>query len=606
MRLSAAVFQFRCVIGILALAAVPVLAQDTSGKIVGTVSDPSGGVVAGAKVTVTNTGTQIARQTVTDKQGYYQVLELPIGRYEVAAESVGFSRMLVAAKNPLEINQTLRIDLTLAVGAVKDVVTVEGGASAVETENSTIGATVSGNAIFELPLNGRNTLDLLATQTGVTPKNTDAPRQAGGYSIGGGRSDSVTYLLDGGLDNHLINNDIVINPNPDAVAEFRVLQSNYAAEYGRSGGGIVSMVIKSGTNGVHGTAFDYLRNEDLDANTFFNNEQGIGRQILKRNQYGGTVGGPIYVPHVVDGRNKLFFFFSYEGQKQNANTQSGKITTFTPLEAQGNFSQSVNGGPDPTVASFLQGNPWFQSSPTLAGEAIIDPTRISKVALNYFKNGLLPTSAAGYVFPQAAARNNHAEYLGKVDYNLGLSDTLSATFAAQDSPNVIPFSGSSGATTVNGFPISTDIAAYMGNVGYTHSFSPATINVARFTAQRNNTKQNYPIGTQPGPSQLGIGITPDLVDGNTIVNLIGSGLFAGYNPFGPANIVDNTFTFTDDFSWTRGSHLLKAGFLFSSYRDAMIYGYYLNGEFDFYGPGTSIGSTNDLADFLMGLPDDFQ
>ena len=106
---------------------------------------------------------------------------------------------------------------------------------------------------------------------------------------------------------------------------------------------------------------------------------------------------------------------------------------------------------------------------------------------------------------------------------------------------------------MNGFPVSDDVAAYFGNVGYTHSFSPAIINVARFTAQRNNTKQNYPIGTLPGPSQLGIGITPDLVDGPTIINLEGSGLFAGYNPFGPANIVDNTLTFTDDFSWTRGA-----------------------------------------------------
>ena len=606
MRLSAAASKFRYVISILVLAMYPAVAQDTSGKIVGIVSDSSGGVVAGAKVTVTNTGTQIARQTSTDKLGYYQVLELPIGRYEVAAEATGFSRTVVAAKNSLEINQSLRIDITLTVGAVKDVVTVEGGASAVETENSTIGATVSGVAISELPLNGRNTLDLLATQTGVTPKDSDASRQAGSYSIGGGRSDSVTYLLDGGNDNHLINNDIVINPNPDAVAEFRVLQSNYAAEYGRGGGGIVSIVIKSGTNTVHGTAFDYLRNEDLDANTFFNNEQGVPRQVLKRNQYGGTVGGPIYVPHVVDGRNKLFFFFAYEGQKQNANSQAGKITTFTPLEAQGNFSQSVNGGPDPAVASFLQANPYFQPSPTLAGDAIIDPTRISTVALNYFKNGLLPTAAAGYVFPEAAAISNHSEYMGKLDYNIGSRDTLSATFAAQDSPNTVPFSGSSGATTVNGFPISDDTAAYMGNVGYTHSFSPSTINVARFTAQRNNTKQNYPIGSQPGPSQLGINITPDLVDGPTNINLEGSGQFAGFNPFGPANIVDNTFTFTDDFSWTRASHSLKFGFLFSAYRDAMIYGYYLNGEFDFYGPSTLVGSGNDLADFLMGLPDDFQ
>ncbi len=599
-------FKFRYTVCILALALCPAFAQDTTGRIVGIVSDPSGAVVSGATVTVTNTGTGVSRRTSTDKQGYYQVLELPIGPYEVAAEATGFSRMVVAAKNSLEINQTLRVDIMLQVGAVKDVVTVEGGASAVETENSTVGATVSGVAISELPLNGRNTLDLLATQTGVTPKNNDAPRQAGSYSVGGGRSDSVTYLLDGGLDNHLINNDIVINPNPDAVGEFRVLQSNYAAEYGRSGGGIVSIVIKSGTNAVHGTAFDYLRNEDLDANTFFNNEQGIARQILKRNQYGFTVGGPIWLPRLVDGRNKLFFFFSYEGQKQNENSQSGKITTFTPLEAQGNFSQAVNGGPDPLVASFLLANPWFEPSPTLASQAIIDPSRISQVALNYFKDGLLPTSPTGFLFPQAAALTNHSEYLGKLDYNIGMRDTLTATFAAQDNPSTVPFSGSSGATTVSGFPISDEIAAYMGNVGYTHSFSPATINVARFTAQRNNTKQNYPIGTQPGPANLGIGITPDLVDGSTIVNLEGSGLFAGYNPFGPANIVDNTLTFTDDFSWTRGSHLLKTGFLFSSYRDAMLYGYYLNGEFDFYGPGTGIGSGNDLADFLMGLPDDFQ
>src|SRR5208283_1307948 len=274
--------------------------------------------------------------------------------------------------------------------------------------------TVDGNAIYELPLNGRNTLDLLATQPGATAKNSDASRQAGSYSIGGMRSDSVTYLLDGGNNNHLINSDVVINPNPDAVAEFRVLESNYSAEYGRNGGGIVSVVTKSGTNSLHGTAFDYLRNEDFDANTFFNNEQGIARQVLKRNQYGGTIGGPIMLPHVVDGRNKLFFFFSYEGQKQTANAASGKVTTFTALEAQGNFSQSAGGGPDPAVVSFLENNSYFQSNPTLAAEGIIDPTKISSVAQDYFKNNLIPVSSAGYVFPEASAKANHNEYLGKL------------------------------------------------------------------------------------------------------------------------------------------------------------------------------------------------
>jgi len=426
-------------------------AQDATGKIAGTVFDATGAVVAGAKVTVTHTGTRIAHQAITHEDGTYAVAPLPIGRYEVAAESTGFSRTVVSGKNPLEINQTLRIDVTLEVGNVKDTVTVEGGVSAVETENATVGSTVDGNAIYELPLNGRNTLDLLATQPGATPKNTDAPRQAGGYSIGGMRSDSVTYLLDGGNNNHLINNDVVINPNPDAVAEFRVLESNYSAEYGRNGGGVVSVVTKSGTNSVHATAFDYIRNEDFDANTFFNNQQGIARQILKRNQYGATLGGPIVLPHVIDGRNKLFFFFSYEGQKQSSNAASGKVTTYTPLEAQGNFSQSVNGGPDPAVVSFLQANPYFQPNPTLATQGIIAPTSISPVALNYFKQNLIPTAATGYVFPEATAQANHSEYMGKIDYSISSRDMLSMTLAEQDTPSTVPYSGSSGATTVSGF-----------------------------------------------------------------------------------------------------------------------------------------------------------
>jgi hypothetical protein len=581
-------------------------AQNATGKIAGNVIDPTGAVIAGAKVTVTNVATQISKQTATDKDGFYQVSELPIGVYSVAAEAPGFAHVVVQAKNSLEINQTLRVDVQLEVGNVKDTITIEAAASAVETENSTMGATVDGTMVYELPLNGRNTLDLLSTEAGATAKNSDASRQAGSYSIGGMRSDSVTYLLDGGNNNHLINNDVVINPNPDAVAEFRVLESNYSAEYGRNGGGVVSVVTKSGTNTVHGTAFDYLRNEDLDANTFFNNEQGIARQVLKRNQYGGTIGGPVVIPHIVNGRNKLFFFFSYEGQKQNANSASGKVTTFTPLEEQGNFSQSSNGAPDPSVAAFLESNPYFQGNPTLAAKGIIDPSRISPVALNYFKNGLIPVSSAGYVFPESTAQTNHNEYLGKLDWSMGTRDTFSATMAAQDSPSTVPYSGAAGATTVSGFPVSDDVEAYFANLTYTHTFTPTLLNVARLTGQRNNNFQNFPIGTKPGPSQLGIGITPDLVDGPTNIDLLGSGMFAGYNPFGPANIVDNTVTGTDDLSWTRGKHSFKAGIYYSSYRDAMLYGYYLNGEFDFYGPGTGIGSGNDRADFLMGLPDDFQ
>lgn len=196
-------------------------AQDATGKIAGNITDASGAVVPGATVVVTNLGTKISKQTMTDSQGFYQVLQLPIGPYEVSAEATGFNKAVSRPKSPLEINQTLRVDLILEVGAASVQVTVEGRANNVETGSSIVGGVVSGEAIYELPLNGRDTLDLLATQPGVTQTNPDNTA-TGNYSIGGGRTDSITYLLDGGLNNDLLDNSVVVDPNPDAIAEFRV------------------------------------------------------------------------------------------------------------------------------------------------------------------------------------------------------------------------------------------------------------------------------------------------------------------------------------------------------------------------------------------------
>ena len=376
------------------LVPVGLLAQDATGKIAGVVTDASGAVVTTAKVVVTNVETNLSKETKTDAAGFYQVPLLPIGRYKVTATANGFDKVTVAAQTPLEINQTLRIDVQLPIGQVTNTVIVESTASLVETENATVGATVSGVAINELPLNGRNTLDLLKTQPGVTPTNPDSGA-AGSYSIGGQRTDSVTYLLDGGNNNSLLGNAVVANPNPDAVGEFRVLESNYSAEYGRNAGGIVSVVTKSGTNSLHGSAYDYVRNTDFDANSFFNNEQGLPVSVLKRNQFGVTVGGPVVVPKVVNGRNKLFFFFSYEGQRQTSlDTSPGKVVTYTPQEAQGNFSQAFPGQTNP-VATFLMNNSYYQPNPDLAAQGIIDPTRIDPVAKAYFANNLIPTSPSG-------------------------------------------------------------------------------------------------------------------------------------------------------------------------------------------------------------------
>jgi hypothetical protein len=572
-------------------------AQDATGKIVGNVTDPTGAAVQGAKVTVTNLETNIEHSTTSDNTGYYQVLQLPIGRYRVVVSASGFQQTTIQAQTPLEINSTLRVDARLEVGKLSDTITVESTSSLVETSIATVGATVTGEAIYEMPLNGRNTLDLLKTLPGVTATNPDSGA-SGNYSIGGQRTDSITFLLDGGNNTDLLSNNVVANPNPDAVAEFRVLESNYNAEYGRNAGGIVSVVTKSGSNQFHGTAFDYIRNNDFNANSFFNNEQGLPVPILKRNQFGGTVGGPIR-------KNKLFFFFSYEGQRQIAlDNSNGKVNTYTPAEANGDFSQS---GGQSLVAAFLQKNPQYQANPTLAAQGIIDPNKIDPVAKTYFAKGLIPTSPSGFIFPSAGANANFDEYLGKLDYNITDRDILTATFYSQDYPKLRPFGGGTGIpfTNVSGYPVTYEDTTSFGSVAYTHTFSPTIVNEARFTAQRLNHLQAIPAATLPKASDLGINVTSDQPTGPPIIGLLGSNTAIGFSPQGPTREVDNTYAFFDNVSWTKGKHNMKFGFYFSPYQNNTVYDFYVNGEFFFYGPFTGVGSGVDLADFLLGLPDEY-
>jgi hypothetical protein len=575
------------------------LAQDATGTVAGVITDPSGAIVEQAKVTVTNVGTASAQPTATDKNGFYQVQHLPIGTYQVSVEASGFSK---ATSSPasLDINQTLRVDLKLQVGRVSDVVNVESQASTVETENSVVGGTVTGNAIFELPLNGRNTLDLLATQPGVTLTNPDNTGQ-GNYSIGGGRTDSVTYLLDGGLNNDLLSNGVVVNPNPDAVAEFRVIESTYGAEYGRNAGGIVSIVTKSGTNDLHGTIYDYARNDFFDANDFFFNQQDQPRAILKRQQYGLTFGGPIVIPHVVNGRNKLFFFFSYQGQKQTAVVTAGEVQTYTPAEANGDFSQAVNGAPDPNVVAFLQQNPEYQANPQLASLGIIDPSKIDPVAQAYFKNGLIPTSPSGFLFPTASAIDNADEYLGKIDFMASSRDTISGTFTAHDEKTTDPFSSAN----VPGYNAASFVQTYSGNITYTHTFTPSLFNELRVTAVRSTPTNRVPTSTLSSPAALGIQITPDLTTGPTLLSFYQSGLSIGFSPNGPTSYANTIYSYYDNLSWIRGRHNLKGGFFFSPYQNNTNYSFYVDGDFSFFGPSTAVGSGTDLADFLFGLPDNY-
>ena len=571
--------------------------QDTSGKITGVVTDASGGVISNAAVIVTSIATNKTYNADTNAAGVYQVVQLPIGLYSVTVKAAGFQQTTIQSKTALQINETLRIDVKLDIGRVSGEVTVESNASTVETENATVGATVTGKAIFELPLNGRDTLDLLKTQPGVSAGNPDSTAM-GGYSIGGMRTDSVTYLLDGGLNNNLLDNGSVADPNPDAVAEFRVLENNYGAEYGRSAGGIVSVVTKSGTNRFHGTGYDYLRNNFFDANSFFNNQQSLPVPVLKRNQFGGTIGGPIK-------KDKLFFFFSYEGQRQSQfDTSPGKVNAFTPAEVNGDFSQSPGAG---LVAQFLGNNPYYQADPVLASQGIIDPTKIDPVAKAFFANNLLPVSSAGYVFPQANSTNNFNEYLGKFDYNISSKDSLSGTFTAFDNPILYPFGPSPNPPyNVAGAPVSFTKTTYFGSVIWLHTFTPALLNEFRATAQRLENDQAVPAAKLPNAVQLGMNLPSDDPTGPPQLFFFGSNITTGPDHQGPTRERNNTYVVSDNLSWTKGAHNWKFGFFFSPYQNNTTYDFIVNGLFNFYGPSTFVGSQYDLADFLMGNPDEYQ
>jgi outer membrane receptor protein involved in Fe transport len=576
------------------LAAPAAWGQAATGRAFGTVTDQQHAAVPGASVTVTNEATQVSKRTTTNNEGYFEVLDLPIGTYAVTVEHEGFTRYLMTG-NKLLINESLKFEITLKVGMTTQTVTVESQATQVETQNPTIGQSVTSRPIVDLPLNGRNVLDLALLQPGVTATDPDNAG-AGNVNIAGGRSDSVTYLLDGGMNNEIVGNGVVYNPNPDTIQEFRILSSNYTAEYGRNGGGIISVVTKSGTNAPHGSAFDYARNTDFDANAYFNKLEDLPVNDLKRHQFGGTLGGPITIPHLVHGKDRLFFFFGYQGQRQTSSSVESEISTFTPAELAGNFSQAVNGGPDPNVAAFLQANPYFATPSGNAAQAIIDPTKINSVSAAYIKLGLIPTSPTGLISTAQTGTNNANELTGKVDLVVTQKDKIAVTIGGSRNPTLTPYVHSD----VPGFPELGSNNNYFGNIAYTRTFSPNLLNELRFTAQRNNFSQDYPGVSLPSPTELGFGVTPDKVIGPPDLDF-DTGLTLGLSVQGPTDFASNVYAGTDTVTWVKGRNTWKFGAGITAYQNNTIFDYYGNGDFSF-SAAAGVGSGNSFADFLLGIP----
>ncbi len=371
----------------LAFLAVSARAQNIFGAIVGTVSDPSGAVLPGATITVTDMATGEKRSALTDGQGNYEILSLPRGEYSVDVDHSGFKHF---SRSPIDVvvDQQARVDVKMEVGSQSQQVVVNAAPPIMQTESASLGQAVEGQTVETLPLNGRNVLALVALVPGVVPQGSSFGNltgqnvfAAGNYQIDGGNANQGSVLVDGAPVNTSYGNTVELVMDQDVVQEFNVQTHNNTAEFGMYTGGVINMSTKSGTNAFHGETYEYLRNTVLDANTFFANREGTGRQAWHQNQFGANIGGPIK-------RDKLFFFGDYQGYRQTEGYPFLN-TVPTPAELTGDFSAITAPIYDPTTTCGYNGNPaCVAGQPTRQQFSyngklnVIPPSRLSAVAQN--------------------------------------------------------------------------------------------------------------------------------------------------------------------------------------------------------------------------------
>lgn len=390
-------------VGVSLLIAAAVFGQAFTGSISGLVTDPTGAVLTQASITVTDTAKNTTFRTTTNEAGFYLIGQLPPSTYRVTAEKAGF-RKYVLDSLPLSTQQKAAVNISMELGSVTENVQVTAEAQLVESTSSTLGAVVENKRIVDLPLNGRNIYNLAALVPGVF-----MVRQLTGiadtftanrFIVNGGQESTSDIMLDGvsATVSHNISTIPAVSaiPSVEGIQEFRIQTNAYSAEYGRSGGGLVTLVTKSGTNDIHGSLFEFLRNSFFDANNFFANRAGRPLASFKRNQFGASVGGPIWVPKIYNGRDKTFFFANYEGQRILA-ASLAQHTLPTEIERRGDFSQSLNASGQMKV---IYDPRTTRPNPAQAGRFIRDPfpgnlipvNRLDPVALKVQRYYPLPNA----------------------------------------------------------------------------------------------------------------------------------------------------------------------------------------------------------------------
>lgn len=607
-------------LGVLVLASVNGYAQEIWGTLVGTVKDTSGAVMAGVSVKLTNEGTKVSFATTTDANGDYRLGKLPAGTCTLEMEHSGFKRY-VQAGITIKIAAIQRADVTMEVGAVTQEVVVKADVVMLETETFQQGGTMPSALIQNLPLLGLSWTNLAVLFPGA---QQDPDRL--GHSFNGARSTANNFLVNGIDANDPALNTILVEPSPDAIQEFRLITNTMNPEYGRNSGSLMQVVTKSGTNTFHGKLLYFHRDKGLNARDFFD----ATKPDFNRNQWGGTVGGPIF-------KDRTFFFFDYLALKQKIpNRASDPFTpnnpvVYTSAERSGDFSVNcprddvddpcfTSGGASIGVtpfAGFLPGPGSVLSGPQPAGtdysalwpDGIIPTGNFNPIAVKYLDFIPLPNSSGDkFISVGSAPTNEHkpGKWALKIDHQMA-KDTLSGSFFYRNSKRSRPFAFTG--ANVPGFGDVSETHVRQFTLTHTHTFGTRVVNEARYGYSRLWFNTVFPDRSDPGnkpPSDFGFtGINPqDLGKASAPKMEIASTLFVGFSDNGPQPRVDDTHQVTDNLSWIQGRHTLKFGFDFRHARIFNPFSNALNGVFTFDGAGTYTTGSG-YVDFLLGLPDSY-
>jgi hypothetical protein len=572
------------------LAVTPAMADELAGRIRGTVTDPTGAVIPDVQVTATNVGTGISNAVNSASDGSFEFLHLPApATYTVSAERSGFKRYSATGIS-LALNQIYVLNIQLELGQMTQQVTVEAAPAQVETTSMQLGATISGNTIVDLPLNGRNWVTLQQTLPGVVATSN---RFATNYSTSGAQNQQNSYMINGTDAMDMPLNTPLQIPSPDAIAEVRMITNTINPEYGRNSGAIMNAVTKSGTNEFHGSAFDFFRDTSLNARNFFKPRSDIFHQ----HQFGGTIGGPIW-------QNHTFFFFSYQGTRNRSPQAGGTVSVFTPDERNGIFpalASSTNTSPFPLVGedgtTYPADTPYNVIFPTGQIPAA-DFNSVSKYLMDTYVP--LPNfGAREYSFNPIQTNTNDQEIL-RFDHNIGTKDTIWAYWFIERNrrPRDLPFTGA----TLPGFGDFSTSRTQQYTLAWNHTFAGTMLNEVRIGYSRLGYAAVQPQESVL-PSSAGFtGINPQNTDQAGLPYVSVSGLFRlGFSYNGPQPRIDQTYQFTDNFSWVKGRHTLKFGFEMRRFQVTNPF-YFVNNGYYSFSRSAAYSTGTPGADFLLGIP----